>query len=32
MSQQLTGVAASPGVAIAEVLVLEDEIDYEERT
>ena len=32
MSQQLTGVAASPGVAIAEVLVLEDEVEYEERT
>ena len=32
MSQELTGVAASPGVAIAEVLVLEDEVEYEERT
>ena len=32
MSQQLTGVAASPGVASAEVLVLEDEVEYEERT
>ena len=32
MSQQLTGVAASPGVASAEVLVLEGEVEYEERT
>ncbi|MBM7558222.1 phosphoenolpyruvate-utilizing N-terminal domain-containing protein, partial [Halanaerobacter jeridensis] len=32
MSQELTGVAASPGVAISEVLLLEDEVEYEERT
>ncbi|MBM7556902.1 phosphoenolpyruvate--protein phosphotransferase [Halanaerobacter jeridensis] len=32
MSQELTGVAASPGVASAEVLVLEGEVEYEERT
>ena len=30
MSKHLTGVAASPGVAQAEVLVLEDNVDYEE--
>ena len=31
MSQQLEGIKASPGVAIAEVLVLEDDISYEQR-
>ena len=32
MKQELEGIAASPGVAISEVVVLEDEIEYEERT
>ena len=30
MKQELKGIASSPGVAISEVVVLEDEIDYEE--
>ncbi|MGM0370133.1 MAG: phosphoenolpyruvate-utilizing N-terminal domain-containing protein, partial [Bacillota bacterium] len=32
MSYKLSGVAASPGIAISEVLVLENEVSYEERT
>ena len=32
MGERLTGIAASPGVAIAEVVVLEDEVNYERRT
>ena len=31
MSQELSGIAASPGIAIAEALVLNDEVSYEER-
>ena len=31
MSQELSGIAVSPGIAIAEALVLNDEVSYEER-